>query len=102
MDIKAIADWSRADIFDKDFELVRKMVTQLGQALIEQNVKPAEIDKLKAIYGVIDKNWVRGGGNDWESFVLGIFVKKEVPTGFPLNRAVGGIAPEVFLTESER
>jgi len=74
----------------------------LGQALVRDNAKQAEIDQLKAIYSVVDRNWVRGGGNDWESFILGIFVKKEVPSGFPLNRAVGGIAPEVFLTESER
>jgi len=102
MDIKALADWARAETFDKDLELVRKMVTELGQALVRDNVKQAEIEQLKAIYSVVEKNWVRGGGNDWESFILGIFVKKEVPTGFPLNRAVGGIAPEVFLTESER
>ena len=102
MDIKALADWARAETYDKDLELVRKMVTELGQALVQENAKQAEIDKLKAIYSVVDKNWVRGGGNDWESFILGIFVKKEVPTGFPLNRAVGGISPEVFLTESER
>ncbi len=102
MDIKALADWGRTETFDKDLELVRKMVTELGQAFVRDNVKQAEIDKLKAIYSVVDKNWLRGGGNDWESFILGIFVKKEVPTGFPLNRAVGGIAPEVFLTESER
>jgi len=102
MDIKSLADWARAETFDKDLELVRKMVTDLGQALVRDNAKQAEIDQLKAIYSVVDRNWVRGGGNDWESFILGIFVKKEVPSGFPLNRAVGGIAPEVFLTESER
>jgi len=102
MDIKALAEWGRTESFDKDLELVRKMVTELGQALVRDNARQAEIDELKAIYSVVDKNWVRGGGNDWESFILGIFVKKEVPTGFPLNRAVGGISPEVFLTESER
>ena len=102
MDIKALADWARQEGYDKDLEVVRKMVTDLGQSLIQENVKQADIDKLRSIYGVVEKNWVRGGGDDWDSFVLGIFVKKEVPSGFPLNRAVGGLVPEVFLMESER
>lgn len=40
---------------------------------------------------------------DWESFVLlGAFLFREVPTGFPLNRPVFGLLPELFLTDSER
>ncbi|HEY0457334.1 MAG TPA: hypothetical protein VGE41_13265, partial [Verrucomicrobiae bacterium] len=39
---------------------------------------------------------------DWEHFVLGIYIKKEVPTGFPLKRAPEGLWPEIFLTDSER
>jgi len=102
MDVKSIADWVTAESSDVDWQLVRKMVTDLGQALIDQKVRQADIEKLQSIYSTVEKNWVRGGGQDWESFVLGIFVKREVPTGFPLKRAVGGIVPEVFLTESER
>jgi hypothetical protein len=38
---------------------------------------------------------------DWDHFVLSIFTKKEVPTGFPLKRAPEGLASEIFLTDSE-
>lgn len=38
---------------------------------------------------------------NWDHFILGIFVKKEVPTGFPLKKAPEGLMPEVFLTDSE-
>jgi len=102
MDVKVLADWSKRETSDKELELVRKMVTDLGQSMIQQGVKQAELDQLRSIYNVVDRNWLRGGGDDWDSFVLGIFIKREVPTGFPLQRAVGGLAPEVFLTESER
>lgn len=102
MDIKALSEWSAKETPDVDWEMVRKMVTELGQSLIGQNVKPTDLDVLRRLYGLIENNWVRGGGNDWESFVLGIFVKREVPAGFPLRRSVGGLMPEIFLTESER
>jgi hypothetical protein len=49
-----------------------------------------------------DKHWVRGTGANWESFLLGILVNREVPTGFPLKMAPLGIMPEIFLTDSER
>lgn len=39
---------------------------------------------------------------DWDHFILGIFIKKEVPTGFPLKKAPEGLMPEIFLTDSER
>jgi hypothetical protein len=40
---------------------------------------------------------------DWESFVLlGAFLFREVPTGFPLKRPVFGLLPELFLSDSER
>jgi hypothetical protein len=102
VDVKALSDWSKQETFDQDWDLVRKMVTELGQSMVDQNVKQADIDHLKSIYAVVARNWLRGGGDDWDSFVLGIFVKREVPTGFPLPRAIGGIALEIFLTESER
>jgi len=34
--------------------------------------------------------------------VLRTFLKSEVPTGFPLQRAPQGLLPELFLTDSER
>ena len=39
---------------------------------------------------------------DWEMFVLGIYQKSEVPTGFPLKRAPERLVPEIFLTDTER
>jgi hypothetical protein len=101
MDIKALADWVRADSPDKEWENLRKLTTDLGQALIDDNAKPAHVERLRSIFSLVERNWVRGGGGDWESFVLGIFIKREVPTGFPLQRAVGGLIPEVFLAEAE-
>jgi hypothetical protein len=39
---------------------------------------------------------------EWESFILvGIYLKNEVPTGFPLQNAPLGIFPELFLVDSE-
>jgi len=48
--------------------------------------------------------WVRGANEaeTWQNFVLGTFLKSEVPTGFPLKRAPEGVFPELFLTDSER
>ena len=40
---------------------------------------------------------------DWETFaLLGVYLFREVPTGFPLRQAPFGPLPELFLTESER
>jgi 4-amino-4-deoxy-L-arabinose transferase-like glycosyltransferase len=102
MDVKTLADWARADAPDTEWDKLRKSVQDLGQTFLDDNAKEAYVERLRSIYGVVERNWVRGSGDDWESFALGIFVKREVPTGFPLQRAVGGIVPEIFLTESEQ
>lgn len=49
-------------------------------------------------------NWARGASaeEDWEMFVLGTYLKREVPSGFPLKRAPEGLIPELFLTDTER
>lgn len=40
---------------------------------------------------------------DWESFLLhGVYLFKQVPTGFPLKNAPFDPVPELFLTDSER
>jgi hypothetical protein len=40
---------------------------------------------------------------DWEGFVLvGVFLFREVPTGFALKHRPFGLLPELFLTDSER
>ena len=48
--------------------------------------------------------WIHGETQDqeWEDFLLGVLLKREVPTGFPLRVAPEGLAPEIFLTDSER
>jgi hypothetical protein len=55
--------------------------------------------------------WLRGAGaenweeavSDWDTFVLlGVYLKHEIPSGFPLKRAPFGLLPELFLGESER
>ena len=55
--------------------------------------------------------WLRGAGSDnweeavsdWDSFVLlGVYLKREIPTGFPLKQAPFGLFPELFLAHSER
>jgi hypothetical protein len=102
MDIKALADWARADAPDADWDKLRKTIGELGQSLVDEKAKPEHIERLQSVYRIIERNWVRGGGGDWEDFVLGVFVKREVPTGFPLQRAVGSIVPEIFLAEPER
>src|SRR5262249_1104970 len=86
LDIKALSEWSRTDAPDSEWESFRKLVTEAGQALVDDNVKQSHVQRLQAIYAAVERNWVRGSGDDWESFVLGIFVKREVPTGFPLRR----------------
>lgn len=39
---------------------------------------------------------------DWARFVLGTYLRGEVPSGFPLRVAPEGLGPEIFLTDSER
>jgi hypothetical protein len=57
-------------------------------------------------------DWVRResrGGDwepyvaDWESFVLvGVYLFREIPSGFPLKQAPFGVLPELFLAQTER
>jgi len=40
---------------------------------------------------------------DWESFALiGVYLFREIPTGFPLKQAPFGVLPELFLAQTER
>lgn len=66
----------------------------------------------KTVESRILDNWIRREAragewepyvSDWESFVmLGVYVFREVPTGFPLRRASLEDLPEIFLFEAER
>jgi len=66
---------------------------------------------LKTIETRTLESWVQREGReewepfvqDWETFALvGVYLFREVPTGFPLRQAPFGPLPELFLTESER
>jgi len=41
--------------------------------------------------------------SDWQSFaLLGVYLFREVPSGFPLKSAALNDLPELFLMDSER
>ena len=53
------------------------------------------------IHGAERADWEPFVG-DWENFALmGVYLYREVPTGFPLLQVPFGMFPELFLTESE-
>jgi len=101
---EAIVQWRQAEVPDKDWERFRTEIKGIASGLprSNQSENEAALDRLMEAYSLAEKHWVRGGGQDWESFVLGILVTQEVPTGFPLRLAPEGVAPEIFLTDSER
>lgn len=48
-------------------------------------------------------DWVRGEYEGWGMFILDLLLKREVPTGFPLQKAPTGFFPEqLFLSDKER
>jgi len=98
LDAEALATWRRTEGADSDWEAFRVRLRSVGEA---NNENKSLIDSLKEIYVLAEKHWVRGAGEDWESFVLGILVTREVPTGFPLKIAPEGLMPEILLTDSE-
>src|SRR6185436_5352066 len=76
---------------------------QTAAALMKQlNAEPDKADSLRRVLQLADQHWAFGGERDWADFLLGIYVNREVPTGFPLKRAPLGLWPELFLTETER
>jgi hypothetical protein len=101
---EAIVQWRQAEAPDKDWDRFRTQVKAVASGIprTKEGESEAVLDRLMEVYGLAEKHWVRGGGQDWESFVLGILVTQEVPTGFPLRLAPEGLAPEIFLTDSER
>ena len=102
LDTSAIARWRQSEGTDPDWEAFQGHLKAAADAAGAGNRKQAVDDALVGIYSLADKHWVRGSGVDWESFLLGILVNREVPTGFPLKMAPLGIMPEIFLTDSER
>jgi len=102
LNTSAIAQWRQSEGTDPDWEAFRGHLTALAEGAGGGKQNQAVTNTLVKIYSLADKHWVRGSGTDWESFLLGILVNREVPTGFPLKMAPLGIMPEIFLTDSER
>ena len=103
MDTAAVAKWRESGETDPDWEAFRGQLKALSEAATGAGSRSGAVtNALVEVHALVDKHWVRGGGVDWESFLLGILVNREVPTGFPLRVAPLGIMPEIFLTDSER
>ena len=101
LNASAIAQWRQSEGTDPDWEAFRGHLKAVAEAAGGGKQNQAVTNALVEIYSLADKHWVRGSGADWESFLLGILVNREVPTGFPLKMAPLGIMPEIFLTDSE-
>jgi hypothetical protein len=101
---EAMVQWRQTDMPDKDWDRFRAQIKAIASAQGPNNEKEKDalLDPLMEMYSLTEKHWVRGGGHDWQSFVLGVLVTGEVPTGFPLRRAPERLGPEIFLTDSER
>ena len=102
IDTQAVLQWRHTEAEDKDWEAFRGLVLDLGEQLSRANVPDEALARLKQVYQASQKHWVRGGGETWESFVLGVVINQEVPAGFPLQKAPEPLWHEIFLTDSER
>lgn len=104
LDLHSIAQWRQAEGEDKDWPKYQALIKVVGQQLVRNETSGQNLDSLRDSYSLAEKHWnlVPGKGDDWESFVLGVFINQEVPTGFPLRSAPEMLQPEIFLTDSER
>ena len=102
IDTQAVLQWRHTEAEDKDWEVFRGVISDLGDQLARANAPEEMLSRLKQAYQMTQKHWVHGGGETWESFVLGVVVNQEVPAGFPLQKAPEPLWHEIFLTDSER
>jgi 4-amino-4-deoxy-L-arabinose transferase-like glycosyltransferase len=102
VDTQTLLQWRHAEADDKDWRAFEGIIGELGDQLSRANAPEQMLDRLKQGYQLTQKHWVRGGGDTWESFVLGVIINQEVPAGFPLQRAPEPLWHEIFLTDSER
>ena len=102
VDTGAILRWRHGEAEDQDWDAFKDMVSDLGDTLSRGNAPDEMLNRLKQAYQLAQKHWVRGSGETWESFILGIVINQEVPSGFPLQRAPEPLWHEIFLTDSER
>lgn len=90
--------------FKNDFHAVSSQGKPVRALYLSaRSTKSIETRALAAwMEGVGSDNWEQAV-SDWDTFVLlGVYLKHEVPTGFPLKRAPFGLQPELFLSDSER
>lgn len=102
VDTQAVLQWRHSDAPDKDWQAYQNTIQDLGEKLSRANAPDEMLARLKNAYELTQKHWVRGGGDTWQSFILGIVVNQEVPAGFPLPKAPEPLWHEIFLTDSER
>lgn len=102
VDTAAILRWRHTEAPDEDWQSFQASIVQLGEQLSKANAPDEMLSRLKGVYELAQKHWVRGGADSWQTFVLGIFIKQEVPAGFPLQSAPEPLWHEIFLIDSER
>ncbi len=103
IDASTILKWRQTPVEDREWDDFQGLIKTVGEALLTSNASQQSLEALKAAYRLSQNHWVKGGGTDWRSFVLGILINGEVPTGFPLQSAPWQqLGDEIFLTESER
>jgi hypothetical protein len=99
LDMPGLIKWRQTVATDRQWDEFQGLIKTIGQRLFEANAADQSIEALKTAYQLVQRNWVRGGGEDWQSFVLGIYINREVPAGFPLRNAPLSIEDEIFLTD---
>jgi hypothetical protein len=100
IETRSLEQWLRGDDDSAIFSRFRQRLLA-GSKAQDQGMSDAEL--MAAFRERLIANASRKADNaeGWEQFVLGILLKSEVPTGFPLPRAPLGLLPELFLTDSE-
>jgi 4-amino-4-deoxy-L-arabinose transferase-like glycosyltransferase len=101
IEIQSVAQWAQADIEDQDWRSFSTLATGLADQL-KTSPNQEYFNKLKMLVELVQQHWIKGDDESWASFLLGIYVNREVPSGFPLKGAPLGLASEVFLKETER
>jgi hypothetical protein len=100
VELQSLEEWLRQDDDSAIFSKLRQAVLY-EQQTGEQKIGDADL--MAALRERLIANARRESdvSLNWEEFILGTFLKSEVPTGFPLQRAPAGLFPELFLTDSE-
>jgi hypothetical protein len=102
MEIRSLAQWVQEEGgTDQDWSRFVTLATSFADSL-KDPAKSEELQRFRRMLQLVEKHWIRGDDESWASFLLGIYINREVPTGFPLRRAPLGLVPEIFLTDTER